>query len=238
MSLLTIIQRVTPRLGLSKPASVVGNTDSQVMQLLELANEEGEELASRFNWQALVKENTFTISTGSRDQGALNSAVVSAGDFDYLLNDTIWNRTNTEIIWGPLDAVNRQTYKAFPVTGPYQRFWIQGGNLYLDPAPTSADSAAFEYKSTHWCESSGGTGQDEWSADTDVGRLDENLMRLGLLWRWKQAKGLDYAQEFDAYEMRVADAMGRDGGAPRLRMDSGPFDRLPGIFVPQGSWNP
>lgn len=236
MSLLTIVQNACDELGIAKPTVVIGNTDNQITQLLSIANREGKALASRYQWQAMVKVNTFTLAL-AESQGAMNGTVVSASDFDYIINDTIWNRTLAEPIFGPVSAMERQALAAFPVTGPYQRFWIRGNALFINPAPTSADTGAFEYKSTHWCESSGGTGQAAWAADSDVGRLNEELMTLGIIWRWLKRKGLDYAEDFNAYETQVLDAMARDGGKARLRMDSAPMERFPGVFVPQGNWS-
>ena len=37
---------------------------------------------------------------------------------------------------------------------------------------------------------------------------------------------------------RVANAMLRDGGKSKLRLDDGPTRRVPGVFVPQGNWSP
>jgi len=237
MALLGMLQRSTRMLGIPVPTSIVGNTDAQVVQLLEIANAEGEELASRYGWEDMFLENTFT-QVAAASQGLMNSAVVSAGDFDYVLNDTMWNRTTSLPILGPLSPTDWQTLQAFPVTGPYQQFKIERGTLYFDPVGANAtDTIAFHYKSTSWCESSGGTGQKVWAADTDVGRLDETLMRLGIIWRWKAVKGLDYQQDFDNYERRVIDSMARDGGAPRLSLGGGVRNRLPGIMVPLGSWN-
>lgn len=238
MSLRTIIQNVAADLALSEPSTVIGNSNSQIKQLLQLAQREGKDLASRYRWRALVRQEQFTYSTGDTDQGALNGTVVSDGDVEYIIGETFWNQTLDEPVRGPLSDAEIEQLAAFPVTGPYERWWISGKNLYIDPAPTSADTAQFAYKSTFWCETSGGTGQAKWAADTDVGRLDENIMELGILWRWLRRKGMDYSEEFKTYETRVADAMARDGGQkPRLRMDGSRTSRTPGVFVPQGSWN-
>jgi hypothetical protein len=37
-------------------------------------------------------------------------------------------------------------------------------------------------------------------------------MTQGVIWRWKAAKGLEYAEDYNKYERLVADQMGRDGG--------------------------
>lgn len=238
MALLGMVQAVARRVGITVPTSVVGNADYQVAQLLELANEEGTELAARTAWPELIREKTFTITLAA-SQGAINGTVVTDSDFDYIMPDTFWNRTTSMPILGPVDSLNWQTLQAFPVTGPYQQWRLQGKNLYLDPVPTSADTAAFEYKSKFWCESSGGTGQSAWAADTDVGRLDEELMKLGLRWRWLKLKGLEYSEDFNTYERRVLDSMARTGGKAMKSLDgSGGLYRQAGVIIPIGSWTP
>ena len=237
MTILNMIQRLTRGTGIPTPTSIVGNTDRQVIQLLEIANEEGEELAARGNWSAMRFEATFTQKAAA-DQGLLNSALVTAGDFDYIFNDTMWNRNTSLPILGSLNSIDWQTLQAFPVTGPYQQYKIENGRIFFDPVgPNATDTIAFHYKSLFWSETSGGTGQATWVNDDDVGRLDETIMRLGVRWRWRKEKGLEYAEDFKTYERRVLNALNRDGGAPRLALNGGIRHRLPGVMVPLGSWS-
>ena len=72
--------------------------------------------------------------------------------------------------------------------------------------------------------------------DADTPKHSEQLIVLGLIWRWKAAKGLDYAEDFAKYERRVVDAMGRDAGKARLFMDGTTYDIQPVILVPRGSF--
>jgi len=235
MTLLSIIQDVSDDIGLTKPTAVIGNTDKKVIQLLQMAQREGKQLSSRYDWTATQKEATFT-QVAAALQGAIST--LAGSDFSYIMNDSMWNRNTQLPILGPLDERSWQALQAFPVTGPYPQFRIQQGNIYFSPVGVNAtDTIAFEYKSKNWCESSAGTDQSVWTADTDVGLLDEELTTLGIIWRWFKRKGLDYAEDFNIYESRVADAMARDGGKRQLKLDSGREDRIPGIFVPQGSWN-
>ena len=238
MTILSIVQRVTRRLGISVPSAVVGNSDAQILQLVELANDEGRELSSRGRWQGMIRENVFDLVT-TVSQGTMSGDVVDDGDYDYIINNTFWNRTTDLPVMGPVSAAQWQTLQTFPVTGPYQQWRIIGKNLYFDPVPPATDQCAFEYMSTSWCESSGGAGQSEWLADTDTGLLDENLMYLGLVWRWKSEKGLEYGEDFNSYERQVLDAIGRDGGSSVKDLNGSANDyREAGIIVPIGSWNP
>ncbi len=235
MTILSMLQDVATDIGITSPSSVIGNTDKQIIQLLAIANREGRDLANRYNWSFMTKEATFT-QTAAALQGTIASLIGT--DYKSMKNNTMWNRTTQLPILGPLAPRDWQALQAFPVTGPYPQYRIQGKSIYFSPVPGNAtDTIALEYKSSNWCEASGGTDQSAWAADTDVGLLDEDLMSLGILWRWYQRKGLDYAQQFDDYERNVANAMARDGSARQLRLDAGRSDRIPGIFVPQGSWS-
>lgn len=232
-----MISRVTGRMNLAVPNTVIGNPDAQVKNLLEIANEEGEDLATRSQWTAMETEVTQTMLIAS-SQGTLDGTVITAGDFDYYLRDTMWNRTNAQPITGELDSQERQRRAAFPVTGPYPNFYIRGGILYFDPAPTTADTFAFEYMSTSWCEDNGGTGQSEWLNDSDVGRLSERVMTLGIRWRWRKSKGLSYSEDFATYERAVADTSNRDRPATVENLGGRPLNnKLAGIVIPIGNWN-
>lgn len=233
MSLLTIIQTVCNRVGVASPVSATGSTDQQIVQMIALANEEGEELAERYPWQALQTEATF-VTLAAELQGTVAS--IATNGFRYILNDTIWNRTQQRPMYGSLTPSDWQLLKSSSVNGPFQEYRIKGGSLYLLPAPPAGETCAFEYISGNWCQSSGLTKQSAWAMDSDTGILDEKLMTVGVIWRWKQAKGLDYAEDFRKYEIRVYEAMNRDAGKPTLMMDGSPTNRQPGVVVPSGSW--
>ncbi len=236
MTLLALVQNAADTIGVPRPAAVAGSTDQQIRQLFALANKEGQSLAKRYPWTALQAEATHT-TLAAELQGVMTTI---ASGFEYIINETIWDRTQDVRVGGPVSPQRWQAYQAQPITGPYGRYRIRLGNLYLIPAPTAGRIVAFEYQSRNWCQSSGGTGQSAWAADTDTGVLSENLMELGLVWRFKQAKGLDYGEDMRTYEMQIADAMARDGGKQRIDVTSDDMigaDYQPGIGVPDGSWN-
>lgn len=230
MTLLTLIQRATDHIGIPRPSSVINSTDQQVRQLLALANEEGEELARRHAWRRLIVDTTFTSVAAETQPNAIPA------DFDRFVNETFFNRTQMRELVGPLTDEEWQRYKATTAPVVLDGFRTIGGDLQLLPAPPAGQTYAYSYVSRNWCQSAGGDGQDAWTADNDTPRLDERLIRLGLIWRWKQAKGFDYAQAFDDYEAALAQAIGRDGPRRTLSFACDGTERRPGIAVPQGNW--
>lgn len=236
MSLLTTIQYACGRFGVPVPTTVLGTVDVQVLQMLRLLEEEGNDLSMRNEWEALTIEASHT-TVATESQGSI--ATIASNGFRYIKNDTIWDRTNKLPVLGPLSAFDWQTLKAVNVTGPRYRFRIRGGKLLVNPTPTAGYSWFFEYITKNWILGADGvTYKQYFTLDTDTILLPEDLVLMGLRWRWKKEKGLDYAEDFSTYEMQVKQQTGRDGGKSVIYMDDvswrGP---RPGVWVPDGNWN-
>lgn len=235
MSLLTIIQYVCGRVGVPVPATVYGTTDTQVLQLLRLLEEEGNDLARRGDWEGITFEATHT-TIAAEDQGAITS--IATNGYRIIKNDTFWDRTNKLPILGPLSNEEWQTLKGVGTTGPRYHFRLRGGKVLINPVPTAGYTWAFEYLSKNWILGADGTTYKQYfTLDTDTILLPEDLALMGLRWRWKKEKGFDYAEDFRTYETQVKDALSRDGGKRTLSMDGSHRRAQPGIFVSDMSWN-
>lgn len=209
MSLLTIIQQVAPLCGITKPAAVVGSSDLQVQQLLEIAQEEGHELSRRHDWRQLTKAGEFQAVDDFEQTGSI------PGDYDRMAQGaTMWNTTQRWRIGGPITAEDWASLQGQPIVPAVQAFFrMIGPSFWIYPAPASGDTITFEYVAKIWCRpAAGGAPQTEWQADTDLGVIDERLMKLGIVWRWKRAKGFDYAEELNTYERNVERETGRVNG--------------------------
>lgn len=233
MTLLTIVDRAFGQINLAQPASVVGSTDPAVRQMLAFASEEGKELARRFDWQILQKEGTFTTVATETQVAALTSTFT---DFGHIINNAMWNRTQSWRCYGPLTPQQWQMRKASAAqAGIRNYFRIRGGGLIFNPIPSAGDAVYFEYISNKWCASSGGTAQADWVADTDVGLVDEEIIRLGIVWRYLKAKGLDYSEEFRTYELAIDNMFGDDAGNADVDM-TGEVEPVLGANIPESNW--
>jgi hypothetical protein len=218
MTLLTICQNTADYVGFERPTSVVGNVDATARQLLVCAQREGKTLVKRGPWAILEKEHTFSTANGT-------ASYALPSDFDRFRNDTQYNRADQDAMRGPLNAQQWQFVKSGIVSAGTQQRWrvkadSNAKKFFIDPTPTSTETIAYDYVSNAWCQSSGGSAQTAWAADTDTGILDELLLEMGVTWRFKQLHGLDYAEDFRDYQINVARALGADGGAPKLAFDN------------------
>lgn len=232
--LLDLIQNVSDEIGVTRPAAVVSSSDQTVRTMLALANREGKILAKRWQWQAMIKTATWT-TVAAQSQGTLETI---APGFDYLINNTEWLRGQRRPMGGPLGAEDWEQLLGNSALGPYPSFRVLGNLFQMLPIPTAGVAAAFEYMSRFWCQSSGGTGQSTWAADTDTGIISEDIMAMGVKWRFKQAKGLPYDEDFRDYEEQIANAISREGGRRTLSLDYGTDDYNPqrSILAPDGNW--
>lgn len=232
MSLLSIVQNACDRVGMGRPMSAYASTDQQVLQFVGLAQQEGIELAKRHTWQAITTEKTFTSTAAETQVGAIPD------DFDRFINGTFFNRTEKRQVEGPMTPQQWQFHKSVVASTIIEAFRKRGNAILITPTPAASQTYAYEYVSANWCESSAGIGQALWASDTDICRLSDELVTLGIIWRWQKAKGLDYGESFRSYEMQVAQAMARDGGKPVLNAGAGYSIRAARApFVPDGNWN-
>jgi hypothetical protein len=232
LTLLQIIQSVCRRIGITSPGSVVTNPDIQIQQLLELSNEEGQEQADRYQWQVLQVQAIFTTVAA---QVQTTMAAIAPG-WNYIVNDTIWNRTLRRPVYGPRSQQDWQQQQAMQINGPFNSFRIISDSINFYPIPPAGQLCAFEYITSRWVLTTTLTGSNIWTNDGDSPVIDDQLLILGTIWRWKQAKGFNYAEDFAKYERRMADLMGRDGGKPTLDLNGGYDSIRPGVFVPAGNW--
>ena len=217
MTLLTICQNVADFTGFERPTTVIDNTEPIARQLLALAKREGTQLMRATAWPILLKEHTFSTSSGT-------AAYALPADFDRLVNETVYNRSDNDIFSGPLTPAEYQLQNyGTASSGTTEKFRLKAASnalkFEIDPTPSSTQTIGFEYVSSYYSQSSGGTGQAAWAADTDTGILDESLFELGLTWRFKQAHGLDHAEDYRQYQLELRQAISRQGSSPILSMD-------------------
>ena len=218
MSLLTICQNVLRETGFNNLTSIASSSDENARRLFGLCNREGKTLMRAHPWTILQKEHTFSTSNGTA-----NYALPS--DFSRFVPVTGWNRTNYWALRGPISPERWQRIKSGVTTTSVQDGYrikpsSQTNYIYLDPTPSATESIVFEYISTQWCQTSGGSALSAFASDTDVGIGDfEFLIELGLKWRFLASLGMAYAEERDEYDREVALAKARDGDQPTLSLN-------------------
>lgn len=187
-----------------------------------------------------VPANTYIQTIDSSSQITLNNAVTVDGvqsltfgqsdytmpsDFERPIDGTMWDRTRYWAMRGPMSPQQWQFFKSTP----FARATIQRRFRFrkigtqvrfsIDPVPNdNGTPLVLEYVSNAWCQSASGTPQMAWAADSDVGIIDEYLIRLGVKWRALDRLGMAYDSALAEYEREVDKAIAHDGAAGILNM--------------------
>ena len=152
MSLKTIIEDASVECGVAEPSIVVGNPDIVVRKMLRAANRVGLDLVKRAPWGVLRRVGNFTAVAGQEQPGFLPA------DFDRLIAETLWDRTNRRLIAGSADAARWQSLAA-TVRGTLSGYFtLRGTALTLYPAAQGGESMWFEYVSRNFAVSAAGAG--------------------------------------------------------------------------------
>lgn len=182
---------------------------------------------------------SITVQTiaivGVQNQGSI--LTLAGPDFNFVVNETVWDRTTRRPVFGPKSPADWQQLQAQFVTGPWYQYTLRGNNFLVLPVPAPGDLIFFEWCTKFWCTNqSGSQGQTSMVADTDVAKLDEDLLVLGGIWRFKKGNGLDWQEDQEKAERMFADLTSRDGVKARINLNGPQADFYPGILVPSGNW--
>jgi hypothetical protein len=153
--------------------------------------------------QVAVSNNAQNTNT-SASLAIGEEAYALPTDYDHMIVQTQWDRGFRWQLLGPMNPQEWQVLKSgISPTGPRRRFRLMNNQFFIDPIPYDSNQLVFEYYSYNWCQSQQGIGQTAWQADTDTYLLDDDTFILGMIWRFRMAKGLDYSEENKMWERSI-----------------------------------
>lgn len=220
-TLLQIVQDAAAECSVPRPDTVFNNTDQDVQRLMQMSNREGRDLTKAADWTVLQRLHTITTTASDGEYDLPD-------DYSRLLRETEWDRSAQRPMEGPVNPQHWQALKSSNfgsgvIDKKFRIFRASTGSgraVFIHPVPTvSSETLVFEYVSSHWCASSGGTTSDAWAADADTAILDRDLMTLGLIVRFKRSVGLDFSSEADEYESIFAREKGQDRPSPSINLN-------------------
>ncbi len=214
----TIINRAALEVGLLPSPSPTTDQDEAFVQLVGLLTGAGQELCELHPWQVLVRR--YEINTNPANDGTSGSYDLP-DDFNYMIDQTGWDRKNRVAIGGPLSAQD-WTYLAgrdLVSQTIYASFRQVDGKIDIYPQPAPEDMLiTFEYISRNWLMEQGQTipNRDDIGAGSDVCVLDPQLTIKFLKLKFLQAKGFDTSAAGLEFDTMLDSRIGKSEGAPVL----------------------
>ena len=161
-------------------------------------------------------------------------------DFDRMISDTNWDRTNH---WRNLGTKTSQEWQwlqgGIISVGPRERYRIYNNRLRIFQALTSIYTFAFEYVSNYWVMSAAATAGDKgaYTLDTDTTVFPDDLMLAGLKFYFLKAKKLDYAIELGEFTRALSYTKAQDVPVPAQSLAPIGMNPLVGPWsVQDGNW--
>ncbi len=216
MTVLSALQSASIKLIARRPAVFFGADDTFELEMTDMVNTVADEVAEANDWQALVKIATLT-GTGTQEEFDLPA--------DYarqMLTTTIRDVDNWA--WGYGRCATVDDFMRFKESNlnTLPGVWVIFGNkLHVFPAPAAGSTARFVYISKNWAiPISGGATRSQFTADTDTFALSEDLLMKGLVWKYRDNKGLASDGDQEDFESALSYHAGKDSGAFVIRTNS------------------
>lgn len=230
-NVLSLCQDAAVEVKLTRPSAVIGITTKDERLLARALTKTCTQLQDD-NWQKLIREKTFT-TVAAETQTDTPLPI----DFLRFVNNTIFNRTTRQRVFGPLSDEEWQSMKATAATWSYDSFRIRGGSWLIAPTPTAGQTIAYEYVTSYiGTDATGATPKAAFTVDTDLTYWDDELMVLGIAMNVLDIDGNDYAEKSYQFQARKAKLLSLDGGSriisPYTRVDKIPqAPRIPDRLV-------
>jgi hypothetical protein len=214
MTCLSACQSALVRLVGKKPPTVFSSTEQTVVEIADLVNEVGTDIMKSHDWQALTKIQSVAGN-------GTDTAFPLPPDYDRMILAQGVADANSWF-WGYTQVPDMDTWimiqNGFYLGIVAPGWWIlTGGQFQFNPAPAAGATAQYPYVSKNFALDVGGASKSAFNNDNDTFLLDERLLTLGLIWRWRAQKRLEYAEDMQNYEIALSQAQARDRGATVIR---------------------
>jgi hypothetical protein len=202
MSVLAAIQSASVRLNQARPQAAFPNSSQYAGEMSELANEAAIAIAKAVDWRKLHKLYVFS--------GTGQAQFPFPADYDRMpLKASMFSTRSRMPLVQARDLDHWLQLQILPVVGYPGRWIITGGHIELMPALMQAEEIKFYYITKNIVVGD----KARFTADNDEFMLSERLLTLGIVWRWRALKGLDYSEDMKNYDIALSEEAGRDKGS-------------------------
>jgi hypothetical protein len=209
MSFLTAAQSAAIRLIGKKPTTFFSSQNTFELEITDLANEIAADLVKYADWRSLV---TLQTMPGN----GVTVGFDLPADYDRMPFAQEVARANW-YTWGYVDTPDLNFWRDLinGLASPSPGYWIiLDGQMQFQPPISAGTTAQYYYISRNIVlDADGVTRKAAFTADGDSLRLNERLLTLALIWRWRAQKRLEYAEDLQNYEILAAQESGADRGA-------------------------
>lgn len=212
MTILSVAQDAAIKLNRDQPTSLFSTTDPFASELLLCAKDTAESLIKEeHDWRDLTK---LATCQGDASTIVFPFAPTIAPDYQRLIKGAKLHslRFRNATFRAAENLDEWLFFKDNLLVGSPGNWVILNKSVQIFPAMPVNDTARFYYISNYYALSPVGVPQAKFLTDNDTFALDETLLRLGIVWRWRADKRLEYAEDLKNYEIAKMALIGNDRG--------------------------
>lgn len=223
MTVLAVIQQVCSAVGVSVPLTSAFaniNTNRTMREMVDLATEMAQRIAGDHREWTKMKQVATFVGDGVIDvNGVMQGTAAFNMPANYkrmLLSANVWRSTSTQqaMIFVPdTDEWLNRRYSGLAASA-WGEWTMVGGQMLIAPIMAVGVSVYFAYLDKNCVALASGGYGDQFMTDGDSFRLDERLLKLGMIWQWKANKGSSYAEDLSTYDDALNVLSGADQPAP------------------------
>lgn len=207
MTVLSVARDVCLMIGLDQPETLMGSTDREYAELARIARDTAWAICTAFDWQVLQQINTYTGD-------GVTTAFDLPADYNRMLeNAQLWS---SRWIWAFNHIANPDEWLEMLVV-PYTfingNWSIFGGQIHFLPVMQSTETIKFFYVTKNIVSATDGTPKETFTDDEDTLRVAEKLLELGMIWKWRESKGLPYDEARSNFQAEFLRQTRHDAGS-------------------------
>lgn len=224
MNILQIVQSASLSIDVERPSALYANTDRTSLELTDTVNTAMLQILDDYDWSKLIRTATITGD-------GVAAAFPLPSDYSRMVKDA--SLIGPGWLFYPTQQV--QDFNLwlemlqYPIATWQQQWMAFGGNLNVMPILPAGTPLSYGYISQNVVN---GADPTTFTADTDTFVLDDEMLRLCIIWNWKEAKGFDFSADLAKYQQRLEMQRFRDVGSRQNIVIGGRRGRytMPGVF--------
>lgn len=216
MTVLGICKRVLAETGWPVPNMVAANSDATAQQVFTLCNTELQALSEMFTWPHLEVEYAINTVAGQ-------AVYLWPTDFRVLAQSSLFNRNQYYELKG---STGLQFWELLKYGNLANLGCARYRNVYplgvpgfeITPAPTGVQGLVAVYYTKEFARDANGVSIPVFMNDSDTPKVPERYIELGVKWRFRRAKGLDFSAELAEYNSTIQTQFAKYAGLGEIRI--------------------
>ena len=226
---------------LTPPSDWITTTQASYVEFKDFLDDTVDELLERIDWPSPIGKVSDISGPGTPSSSGNYSTHSLASDYKRLMRGefAVWEQSNTRRKGVPITQDGQWQYlDEVGSAGAWRYYRVQGDEddgftIDLFRAVSATETIKVNYISKYWLRlASDDSLTNDWMSADDTLLLPRRLVELGVVWRFRQRKGLGYNDVYGQYEIELTRRANDYRTARRIDMGNSTMGEVHPMRVP------